>query len=115
MGRAPRRNLLDLHPRAVHATERLADGRLIVLEPKFPSGLLGKLVQPRLTHPWVKVDLDEVGTVVWECCDGETPVRAIAERLAERFGDEFDPDHARLGLFVRSLESRGWIRYREDD
>lgn len=106
------RNLLDLVPERLLASERRADGRTTVLEPRF-SGRLGRWLQPRLSRPFVRIHLDDVGTVIWDACDGATQVRAIAAQLAERFGDDFDPQCDRLATFLQSLERRGYIRYRE--
>ncbi len=115
MARKDPRNLLDLFPERGLDHEVDDDGRVHLLEPKFTGPILGKLLQPRIQTPYIKTRLDEVGTLVWLRCDGETQVRTIAARLAERFGDDFDPEHKRLALFLHALSSRGWIRYRDDE
>jgi len=108
-------NLLDLVPERILECERDDDGRVHLLEPKFTGPILGKLLMPRMNQPYSKTRLDEVGTIVWESCDGSTDVRTISGRLAERFGDDFDPEHKRLALFLHALSSRGWIKYRDGD
>ena len=108
------KNLLDLVPERCLECERDDDGRVHLLEPKFSGPLLGKLLQPRMRQPYTKTRLDEVGTQVWDHCDGSTDVRTISVQLAEHFGPEFDPEHKRLALFMHALSSRGWIRYRKE-
>ncbi len=107
------RNLLDLIPETAVEVERTEDGQIIVLEPRFSGGFLGKYIQPRLKRKHLAIDLDEIGTVVWDACDGKRDVRAIAALLAERFGDDFDPEYQRLALFIRTMVQRGWLRYRD--
>ena len=89
------------------------DGKITVLEPRFIGGFLGKYVQPRLKRSHLTIELDEVGTLVWDACDGQRDIRAIAVLLSQRFGDDFDPEYQRLALFIRTMVQRGWIRYRE--
>lgn len=107
------RNLLDLIPETAVEIRREEDGKITVLEPRFIGGFLGKYVQPRLKRSHLTIELDEVGTLVWDACDGQRDIRAIAVLLSQRFGDDFDPEYQRLALFIRTMVQRGWIRYRE--
>ena len=90
--------------------EREDDGRVTLLEPKFTGPLLGRWLQPKLRRPFIRTHLDEVGSAVWLACDGETSVSALAERLAERFGAEFDADHRRLTTFLQAMARRRLLR-----
>lgn len=88
------------------------DGRITVLEPKFTGPILGRWLQPRLLRPVIRTHLDEVGSVVWQACDGGTTVAAIADQLTARFGADFDPDHRRLTTFLQAMARRRLIRFR---
>ena len=54
------------------------------------------------TRPF-KVRLDDVGTFVWQKCDGETPVAEIAEGLRDEFGERIEPAEDRLVQFLTNL------------
>lgn len=105
-------NLLELRPERQREWERDPQtGLAVILIPKFEGKLLGKLLQPRLKDPFYKVNLDEYGTAVWECCDGATPVAAIASTLQQRFGEKIEPLTERLSLFVQQLEQKKLVRF----
>jgi len=55
------------------------------------------------------VSLDEVGSYVWERCDGQTSFERIAEELAERFRLTRREAEASLAEFLRILGRRGMI------
>lgn len=104
-------NLHDVKPERAHAWERDAKtGYAILLIPKFKGKILGRWLQPRLKHPLVKLNLDEYGSAVWECCDGNTSVKQIAEILKSRFGDKIEPVMDRLSLFIRHLDEANLVR-----
>ncbi len=106
-------NLLDVVPRRVVAYERADDGTVVLLEPKFPTGLLGRFLQPRLSRPFFRIDLDEIGSQVWDALDGRRTVRQVAELLDEQHGADFDPDRSRLVLYLRTMHGRGHITFDE--
>jgi hypothetical protein len=105
-------DLLELRPERGLDHDLDDDGLVTVLQPKFRGAILGRLLQPRLVKPFIRVRLDEVGSAIWETCDGQTKVAEIAEILADRWGDDFDPGHTRLALFLRTMEQHGFIVYR---
>jgi hypothetical protein len=59
-----------------------------------------------------KLDLDEMGTFVWERIDGERTVRRIAEEFADHYG--LQPREAELGVtaFIKTIGQRGLIGLR---
>ncbi len=103
-------NLLDMYPERQLGCAWEDDETLSVLVPKFSGPVLGRLLQPRLRKPNIRVHLDELGTAVWQRSDGQTEVRAIAAALAERFGAELDPGSSRLAAFLCTMERRGYLR-----
>ncbi len=102
---------MDLVPERLreHSTDR--HDQVVLLIPRFTDPVLGRLLQPRLPFPHFKVHLDRLGSLVWLNCDGSKTVREIASVLAEQFGQDLDPGHGRLALFLLSLEEAGHIRY----
>lgn len=59
-----------------------------------------------------QIVLDEVGTLVWDLCDGETPVRAISQQLMKRYKITLKEAELSLGQFLRTLTQRGFIGLR---
>jgi len=97
-------NLLALRPVRNVLWETSAEGRVVLLVPKFRNRLMVRLLVPLLKRPSVKLTLDAIGSDVWTLCDGETNVGTIARRLAEKYGDRADPGHDRLARFFKALE-----------
>ncbi len=97
-------NLLTLRPARNVRWETLADGRVVLIAPKFRNRILIKVLVPFLKHPDVRLTLDRLGSDIWNMCDGETEVRAIAERLEGTYGKDMDPEFNRLARFFRTLE-----------
>ncbi len=93
----------DLVPVRRHHAEDREDGLVTVLVPKFTSRLARRWFVPLLAQPDMRVHLDALGSYVWRQCDGVASVRAIGERVAERFGG--DPEARRVDVvrFVRKL------------
>jgi len=105
-------NLYELQPvRAVRHTVG-ADGRSTLLVPKFRNRLLVRWLAPRLRQPELRVHLDEIGSFVWQQCDGEATVAELAERTAQRFGGERDALEKRVAEFIAQLERAGHVSLR---
>lgn len=105
-------NLLQLTPVRNIKWEKQENGLIVLLKPKFKNTLLVKYVLPRLKKPYYKVKLDEVGSYVWELCDGRKTVKELAYKLQQKFGEKVEPLYDRLSLFLQSLEKNKFIRYK---
>ena len=57
-----------------------------------------------MATPDYRLNLDEVGSFVWQHCDGIKNFEEIADRMSKKFGSKVDPASERLTLFFRSLE-----------
>lgn len=102
-------DLLARRPEPAVAAER--DGeRVVLLRPRFLRGPLAWWLQPVLPHPHFKVHLDEVGSFIWERCDGKTTVAEILAAMEAHFGERVTPALDRLALFLRQLEGGRLIR-----
>jgi hypothetical protein len=93
----------DLVPVRRHRAVDREDGLVTVLVPKFTSRFARRWFVPLLAKPDMRVHLDAVGSFVWRQCDGVTTVRAIAGRVAERFGGEREARRLDVVRFVRKL------------
>jgi len=99
----------DLRPRQGCAWEEV-DGRVDLLRPRFGSGRVGRFLQRRLRPSPYRVHLDELGSFVWNRCDGEHTVAAIAAQMRERYGADLEPVEDRLVAFVRQLLGGQFVR-----
>jgi hypothetical protein len=113
--KAPERrdiNLLELIPEQLVGSETGEDGIVTVLGPRFKSDLMKRLVGSRLKSPHFRIELDEIGTAVWQSIDGKRTIGEIAGILREKFGEKIEPCHDRLSMFFTQLEMSRYIRYR---
>jgi hypothetical protein len=100
---APAVNLLDMTPTRTLRWESSDEGRVTLFVPRFRGTFGRRWVQPMLKRPDMRVRLDELGSFVWNRCDGATSVGEIGEEMTRRFGHEPDDAYRRLGAFIRTL------------
>jgi hypothetical protein len=105
-------NLLDLIPVQNLKSTQNEEGLAILLKPKFSHPLLAKYLLPRLKRPHFKIKLDEIGSFIWNLCDGKKTVKEIGGQLKEEFGDRVEPLYERLGLFFQHLEKNRFITFK---
>ncbi len=79
------------------------DGRIDLLVPPYGRGRIGRKLQSWFRAPCHKVHLDDIGSFVWQRCDGHARVRDIAAAMHERFGERVEPVEERLVLFLQQL------------
>jgi len=89
--------------------ERLEDGRVVLLRPKFLSPRLGWL-QRLLPRPEFRVRLDPTGSFIWESLDGRRTVADVCALVRERFGQEAEPVEERTLAFIHQMASGSFIR-----
>ena len=56
-----------------------------------------------------KIYLDEIGSFVWDMCDGETTVRQMIQTLAERYKVNRKEAEVALTQYLRTLAGKGLI------
>lgn len=84
---------------------------VIIKKPKFTNPLLKKYLLPRLKKQDYSVNLDEIGTFVWQQIDGKRSFAQIANIMRERFGESIEPVDDRLGQFINSLRRYEFIAF----
>ena len=107
----PCRNLLDMVPQRNREWLATQTGEVKVLAPRYGTSGLGRWVATRLRNTSIPIKLGEIGSAVWQACDGDTTVGQIAKQLEERFGAQVAPVHERLAKFFSELERNRFIRW----
>lgn len=55
------------------------------------------------------VELEEIGSLVWACCDGQHSFESIAKKLRDRFRMSRLESESALAEFVRMLQARNLV------
>ncbi len=106
-------NLLDLIPIQNIQSKKNKEGHFTLLKPKYSHPLLVKHLLPRLKNPYFKVKLDEIGSFIWNLCDGKNSVKEIGLELKNEFGERVEPLYERLGIFFQNLEKNRFITFKD--
>jgi hypothetical protein len=93
----------ELRPARASEWRQGDDGRIDILVPPYGRGRIGQKLQSWFKASSHRVHLDDVGTFVWQRCDGSTPVREIAAAMHDHFGERVEPVEDRLVLFLQHL------------
>jgi hypothetical protein len=105
-------NILELTPIQILGYERRKDGQIDVLVPRFKNNFLQKLM-PKNRCPYIKANLDEIGSAAWELFDGKRTVKEIANILEEKFQEQITPAYERLAMFVQKMNANRFITFIE--
>ncbi len=85
------------------------ESRAVLLVPRFRRGPLAKWLQPRLKRPNFRVNLDDIGSFVWNLLDGRTSFTAIAQAMRGHFGERAEPAEDRLKKFLIILHKNKFV------
>lgn len=111
---APEIDVLGLVP-VRKVAERLAEDseNLILLDPRFKKGPLGRWLQPRLDpeRAFILVRLDAMGSYVWRQIDGHRNIEAIIRSFVEAFPDQRDDAAERVWKFLHVSNGHGLINW----
>lgn len=100
---------LQLFPIREFDSETDENGQVVVIVPRQESWLIRKLL-PKARRPAARVKLDEVGSFVWQHCDGKLTVAGISKLLAEKFAERVDPADERTVVFLQQMYKEGFIK-----
>jgi hypothetical protein len=106
-------NYLELTPVRKYEHNIKPDGLIDVLVPRFSDKILGKLLQPKLKRPYIRANLDEIGTAAWLEIDGNNKVNDIIQNLQLTMGEKIHPAQQRITLFLSNLYRNGFIYFKE--
>lgn len=107
----PREKFLKYKPRRLDFEWSKNKDDIVELKvPKFKSKLGKKFCEITKKDSTFTAKMDEIGTIVWENCDGETTVKEILDILKKEFPDEEKIDQ-RLFYFLYRMKKLGYIEY----
>ena len=76
------------------------------------KGFFNRLLQKIAKKPPVSfIHLDENGSFVWKCIDGQRDIIKIGELVSSHFGEKAEPIYERLLKFFAMLENAGFIEF----
>lgn len=105
-----RSDMLRLKPtRSENIAWKVDEDGLVMIESKqvgLIARLLGMLFRFR---PRKRIQLDELGSIVWQMCDGEHTIREIAQELIKRYKLERHEAEVSLITFIQQLIKRRLI------
>ena len=113
-----RREALDSIPvKSIQITEaRLETGEIVISYPvamrPFFAGLLKRFGGPEAQIQIKKLQLDELGTSVWDMINGKSSVRQLVEGFAKLHRLEAREAEVSVSQFLRELGRRGLIGLR---
>lgn len=75
-------------------------------------GLFNRIAQIFFRKPKVsRIELDELGSFIWQELDGKKTVYEIGACVKERFGKKAEPLYERLSEYIRILHNNRFIVY----
>jgi hypothetical protein len=104
-------NYLDLTPYTINESE-VENGLVTVLIKKFKSKFMQSLL-PRNRSNYIKIHLDEPGSVVWLNIDGNKTVADIIETISQNMGDKLPGVEPRVIKFLTQLYQQKFIGFKE--
>ena len=98
-------------------TTRLDTGEILLTYPAairpWIAGLIRRFGGPSDKSFTKKLQLDELGTQVWDLIDGNTTVQSVIQRFAEHYQLHLKEAEVSVSRFLRELGRRGIIGLRE--
>jgi hypothetical protein len=103
------KNLLEMKPVRKPSINWIQNEGIIVLK-IMRNGIIDKLIHKIFKTPQViSVELDEIGSFVWEKCDGTRNLNEISGDLKDYFGDRINPALERLVEYIKMLKGNSLI------
>ena len=106
--------MMTLVPQRIRDFEMNGE-KAVVLLPRFSSGWAARHIQPRLKKPYMKVSLDDIGTLIWSLVDGKRTVFDIMKVVEEQFKERIDPAPERMGVFITMMKNHGMIELKDPE
>ena len=90
--------------------EKNEDGLITIIVPKFQSKIginFCKLIKKENNF---SANLDKLGSIVWNLCDGSNSVKIILNNLINEFPDEKNIDQ-RLYVFLQQMKNLNYLDF----
>lgn len=107
--------MLELTPIQLLKYEYRNDGQIDVLVPRFKNQFFQNLM-PKRRSPYIKANLDEIGTAAWKLIDGKRKVNEIVKLLNEevqKIDASAEQIEQRLCTFIQQLNVNKFITFIE--
>jgi len=101
---------LELVPSRNYEHNYREENLIDVLVPRFNDKIFGKILQPRLKNPFIRANLDELGSNTWELIDEKKSVTDIINLMTDKFSEENDIEN-RIVVFIQNLYKNGFIKF----
>jgi len=87
--------------------------QVVVLQPRFKSGLMGRFLQPRLKEAkkYLRIPLEERGSFLWDLIDGRRTAGEMAEAFGREFPEEIDQVPQRVATYLYQMADNDLIRF----
>ncbi len=106
-------NYLELTPVRTKEYSVDSENKVVVIIPKFTNKFMVDNIVPKIKHPDIKINLDELGSSAWLAIDGKKKVKEIAVDLHKQFGEKINPVDERLTKFLTQLYEQSLITFDE--
>lgn len=109
---SPDKNYLDFVPeRASHIKWRRLDDGTVQLTIRR-TGFFNRVSQKVFGAPeYSYIDLDELGSFVWQQIDGARTVHEIGQSVQSVFGESAAPVYERLADFIKMLQNNHFVQF----
>lgn len=100
--------------RTVSAVDGDRPDQVVLLQPRYRGGLLGRFLQPRLPDhkKYLRVALEDRGSFLWGLLDGRRTVGELAAAFVARFPEDADRAPERVAGYLYNLEQNGFLCFR---
>lgn len=82
---------------------------VVLLIPQKVNWIVRKIF-PRLQNKINRINLDEIGTFIWTCLDGQQSLRTICDKLENHFGERVHHCQERTVIFTQQLYKQKFIK-----
>ncbi len=107
-------NFLDFVPIAKVGFETNENtGFINLLIPRFKSEFAQKYLIPKKKSKFIKANLDEYGSFIYQSIDGKRDVLEISNLMKEKYGDQVEPVFDRVSKFLGNLFRYKFIEFQK--
>ncbi len=103
-------NFLLYVPKKKHEAWEIRNGKVYLIF--YHDKIVERFVRWLVKKPNVSdMELDEIGSKVWQYIDDKRTVYDIGQELLKNFGEKMNPVYDRLIMYLRFLNRKGWISF----